>query len=129
MLRDAPASAFLPAVDVERAAAFYAEKLGLRRADSPTIGHEVVFEAGVGTLLYVYEWPPGTTASHTVAGWSVDDIEAAVEELRQRGVEFEQYDRPGLKSDELGIVELDEGKTAWFKDTEGNLLMLAEFTE
>jgi hypothetical protein len=54
----------------------------------------------------------------------VDDIEAVVDALRKRGVVFEQYDMPGMKTDERGIATLGPGKSAWFKDTEGNILSI-----
>lgn len=129
MLRDAPIMAILPAKDIERARAFYAEKLGLRAVDSPSVGGDAAFEGGDGTLLYVYEREGGTKADHTAAGWLVEDIEQAVEELQRRGVEFEQYDLPGLKTDERCIAELGGAKSAWFKDSEGNTLAINEFSQ
>lgn len=127
MLRDAPVMAVLPAVDIERAKAFYTEKLDLRAVDSPSVGGDAAFECGDGTLLYIYE-REGTKAEHTVAGWLVEDIQKAVEELRQRGVEFEHYDLPSLKTDERGIAKLEGSKSAWFKDSEGNILAINEFS-
>jgi len=62
-----------------------------------------------------------------VAGWKVENIEEVVEALRERGVVFEQYDLPGLKTDEQGIAAIGPSKSAWFKDTEGNILSIAEF--
>lgn len=129
MLRDAPVMAILPAADIERAKTFYAETLNLRRADGPAAGSDLAFECGDGTLLYIYEREAGTKAEHTVAGWLVEDVEKAVDELRRRGVEFEQYDLPGLKTDERGIAELDGARTAWFKDPDGNILAINEFAK
>jgi catechol 2,3-dioxygenase-like lactoylglutathione lyase family enzyme len=126
MLRDAPVIAILPAADIERAKRFYLETLDLRRADVPAPGNDIIFECGEGTLLYVYEREAGTKADHTVAGWLVEDVEEVVEELGERGVVFEQYDMPGLKTDERGIAEMDGEKTAWFKDPEGNILAITE---
>lgn len=128
MLRDAPVIAILPAADIERAKRFYLETLNLRRADVPAPGDDIVFECGEGTMLYVYEREAGTEADHTVAGWLVDDVEQAVEELRAGGVVFEQYDVPGLKTDERGIAEIDGEKAAWFEDSEGNILALTEMS-
>jgi catechol 2,3-dioxygenase-like lactoylglutathione lyase family enzyme len=126
MLRDAPVVAILPAADIERAKRFYLETLDLRRADVPAPGNDVIFECGEGTLLYIYEREAGTKADHTVAGWLVEDVEEVVEELGERGVVFERYDMPGLKTDERGIAEIDGDKTAWFKDPEGNILAITE---
>jgi predicted enzyme related to lactoylglutathione lyase len=122
MLRDAPVIAILPAVDIERAKQFYGETLGLPESDMPAPLDGALFEGGQGTMFYIYTRPEPTKAEHTVAGWMVDDVEAAVEDLHQRGVEFEQYDMPGLKTDERGIAEAEGTKSAWFKDTEGNIV-------
>lgn len=127
MLRDARVMAILPAVDIERAKTFYTEKLGLQLADGPTVGGDAAFEGSDGTLLYLYEREARTKAEHTAAGWMVSDIEKVVDQLRKKGVEFEQYDLPSLKTDERGIAELAGSKTAWFKDTEGNILAINEF--
>lgn len=124
MLREARVAAILPAADIERAKRFYGETLDLPQADISAVGNDLAFECGQGTLLYVYEREAGTQADHTVAGWLVEDIEEAVEELLERGVEFEQYDFPGLRTDERGIAELDGAKSAWFKDPEGNILAI-----
>jgi predicted enzyme related to lactoylglutathione lyase len=118
--------AILAVVDVERAKTFYREKLGLRPSDMPVPADSALFEGGDGTWLYVYEREGGTKADHTVAGWLVDDVEETVEDLRARGVVFEQYDMPGLKTDERGIAEIGGAKTAWFKDSEGNILAITE---
>lgn len=126
MIKDAPVIAILPAADIEGTKKFYLEKLNLRPSDIPAPGDDIVFRGGEGTYLYLYEREGGTKADHTVAGWAVDDVEEAVEELRERGVVFEQYDVPGLKTDERGIAEVDGAKAAWFKDPEGNLLAVTE---
>lgn len=126
MLRDAPVMAILPAADIERARKFYLETLNLRRVDLPVPGNDFGVECGEGTVLYVYEREAGTKADHTVAGWLVEDVDEAVEELRERGVTFEQYDMPGLKTDERGIADIEGVKGAWFKDPEGNILAITE---
>lgn len=126
MLRDAPVIAILPAADIEGTKRFYLETLNLRPADVPAPRNDIVFEGGEGTLLYLYERQGGTKADHTVAGWAVDDVEEAVEDLREKGVVFEQYDVPGLKTDERGIADVDGEKAAWFKDPEGNILAITE---
>ena len=86
-----------------------------------------MFECGQGTRLYLYQRDTATKADHTVAGWEVENIEEVVEALRERGVVFEQYDLPGLKTDERGIATSGPVKSAWFKDTEGNILAISEF--
>jgi len=126
MLANAPVAAILPAVDLERAIKFYKGKLGLQPIDTPDQGG-IMFESGQGTQLYLYQRDTATKADHTVAGWKVDNIEQVVRALREKGVVFEQYDLPGLKTDEHGIATMGPGKSAWFKDTEGNILAISEF--
>ena len=126
MLANAPVAAILPAVDLERAKKFYKEKLGLQPIDTPDLGG-AMFECGQGTQLYLYQRDTATKADHTVAGWQVENIEEVVRALRERGVVFEQYDLPGLKTDERGIATMGSSKGAWFKDSEGNILWIGEF--
>jgi predicted enzyme related to lactoylglutathione lyase len=126
MLADSPVGAVLPAVDLERAKKFYEQKLGLRASDASMPGM-LMFECGEGTEIMLYQRDTATKADHTVAGWQVDDIEATVQALRESGVVFEQYDMPGLKTDERGIATMGSIRSAWFKDSEGNILSVAEF--
>ena len=125
MLKNVPVAANLRAADLQRARKFYTEKLGLRALDAAEPG-AVAFEAGDDTMLYVYEREGSSAAGHTVARWIVDDIEKTVDNLRARGVSFEEYDMPALKTDERGIAETEGVKGAWFKDSEGNILAVAE---
>jgi predicted enzyme related to lactoylglutathione lyase len=125
MLANSRVAAILPAVDLARAQEFYEKKLGLWPVDTPVPG--VMFECGQGTVLALYQRDTPTKADHTVAGWEVDDIEAVVDALKERGVVFEQYDMPGLKTDERGIATLGPARSAWLKDTEGNILSIMEF--
>jgi catechol 2,3-dioxygenase-like lactoylglutathione lyase family enzyme len=124
MLADLPVLAVLPVVDLERARKFYQEKLGLQAADIPG---GVMIKCGQGTQLALYQRATPTKADHTAAGWEVDNIEKVVQALRDRGVVFEQYDLPGLKTNEQGIATVGTTKGAWFKDPEGNILSLVQF--
>ena len=126
MLRDAPIVAIVPAADIEAAKRFYGEKLDLPLADVDVPGDDAVYECGKGTQLYVYETEAGKAAKHTLAVWIVEDVEEAVEELSEKGVVFETYDMPRLKTDERGIADVDGVKAAWFKDPEGNILSVTE---
>ena len=129
MLSNAPIMAILPAVDMDRAKRFYSEKLQLSKASVGVPSDGLAFESGDGTLLYIYHRQAGTKADHTVAGWLVKDLEKTVRKLRDRGIEFEQYDMPGLKTDERGIAEAEGTRGAWFKDSEGNILAVTEMVE
>jgi catechol 2,3-dioxygenase-like lactoylglutathione lyase family enzyme len=120
MLNDSSTFPVLPAADLARATAFYRETLGLTVAFEAEGG--VAFTAGNGTMLFIY--PHGATkAEHTVAGFMVDDLDSTVAGLRAKGVAFEEYDMPGLKTVD-GIADAGGTKAAWFKDSEGNILSI-----
>jgi catechol 2,3-dioxygenase-like lactoylglutathione lyase family enzyme len=123
MLGKAEIAAIVPVSDVEEAVRFYGETLGLpvvaRRDDIPE-NPEAEFRAGNGTLL-VYRSTGAGQARHTVAGFRVEDLDATVAGLRERGVVFEEYDLPDLKT-EGGIATVAGVRAAWFKDPDGNIL-------
>jgi predicted enzyme related to lactoylglutathione lyase len=118
MLTQAPVQAAIPASDMERAKRFYSDTLGL------TISREaedaVHFESG-GTQFFIYPTPNAGQAPHTLAAWMVADLDAEMADLRGRGVTFEEYDLPGLKTVN-GVAEFGALRGAWFKDSEGNIL-------
>jgi catechol 2,3-dioxygenase-like lactoylglutathione lyase family enzyme len=121
MLSKATVTPTLPVVDLKRARKFYEEKLGLKvvkEDPSPAI----TVEAGKGTRLYIYQ-RGATKADHTVAEFTVDNVEAEVKGLKEKGVKFEEYDisSMGIKTVD-GIATMNGYKSAWFKDTEGNIL-------
>ncbi|TPG12894.1 VOC family protein [Pedococcus bigeumensis] len=109
--------------DIERAKKFYSETLGLKAKDERVDG--IRYEAGGGTLLLVYTSQFAGTAKSTSMGFDVDDLDKAVAELRERGVVFEEYDLPGLKTMN-GIAEIEGLKGAWFKDPDGNILSIGQ---
>lgn len=111
--------------DIERAKKFYGETLGLKVNDERAAG--VRYEAGGGSLVLVYPSQFAGTAKSTCMGFDVDDVEKAVGELRERGVVFEEYDLPGLKTIG-GIAEIEGIKGAWFKDPDGNILSIGQQT-
>ena len=119
MLTNAPVHPTLPVVDLDRAKRFYEEKLGLKviRTD-PSPG--AVLHAGEGTQLYIYQ-RAATKADHTVASFTVADVEVTVKGLKAQGVVFEDIDTPGFKTVD-GIATMGELKGVWFKDSEGNIL-------
>jgi predicted enzyme related to lactoylglutathione lyase len=123
MLASYPIHATLPAKDLERARRFYMEKLRLT-AESET--PEGIFFRSGDTRFLVF--PSGGTASgtHTQLSWTVDDIETEVAALQARGVSFEEYDMPSLKTIN-GVASMGQVKIAWMKDSEGNLLSIAQF--
>jgi predicted enzyme related to lactoylglutathione lyase len=123
LIAAAPVYSVIPAKDIQRARDYYDRVLGLETMDAPDPSM-FMFTAGKGTQALVYQ----TTATDgaTVASFLVDDVEAAVRDLRDRGVIFQEYDMPGLKTVN-GIADMGTmGKSAWFMDSEGNALSIAQ---
>jgi catechol 2,3-dioxygenase-like lactoylglutathione lyase family enzyme len=116
-----PLIATLPAHDIERAKRWYEEKLGLTPVSELEQG--LRYQSG-GVRFEVYPSGFAGTAQNTAAGFFVDDVERTVDELSAKGVVFEQYDFPGLKTDAKGIARFGTETAAWFKDSEGNILSL-----
>lgn len=123
MLTLAPVISTMPAVDILRAEAFYTQKLGLKPIKVPDSESALLFEAGNGTQIFLYE-REATKAEHTAATFLVEEIETVVNGLTDRGVVFEQYDSGDIKTDRIGIAVLGNTKGAWFKDSEGNIIGL-----
>jgi catechol 2,3-dioxygenase-like lactoylglutathione lyase family enzyme len=109
--------------DLERAKAFYGGTLGLKMKDDRADG--VTYETG-GTWMLVYPSQFAGSNQATYMTFEVSDVEAAIDELLGKGVTFEQYDFPGLKTDARGVAELDGTKGAWFKDPDGNILAVGQ---
>jgi catechol 2,3-dioxygenase-like lactoylglutathione lyase family enzyme len=122
MLENSNVYATIPAKDLERAKSFYADKLGLKPVQEAPEG--LRYRCGDGGFL-LFESSGAASGDHTQLGWDVDNLDATVEELRGRGVVFEEYDLPGFKTVN-GIAEIAGERGAWFKDSEGNLLALGE---
>jgi catechol 2,3-dioxygenase-like lactoylglutathione lyase family enzyme len=110
--------------DIGRAKNFYSETLGLDLVKEDDM-KGLVFSAGGDTNLYVYERSDPPKAENTVASFNTEDLEASMEALRKNGVGFEEYDLPGLKT-ENGVVELGGQRGCWFKDPDGNIFGLFE---
>ncbi|GAB2950266.1 VOC family protein [Streptomyces pseudoechinosporeus] len=121
----------LPAQDLERARRFYSEQLGLEPVDERPGG--LLYRCG-GVEFALFKSTGASPGTFTQMGWQVDDIEAVVAELKQRGVVFEEVDVPGFRT-RNGIADVDghypskgaRGERAvWFRDSEGNLLGIGE---
>jgi catechol 2,3-dioxygenase-like lactoylglutathione lyase family enzyme len=104
--------------DLQKAKLFYGETLGLNVTETPE-GLEL--HTGSNTV-FLYPKPNHTPASFTVLNFSVDDVEAAVDELTGLGVTLEHYNLPDIKTDERGIFRGPGPTIAWFKDPAGNIL-------
>jgi catechol 2,3-dioxygenase-like lactoylglutathione lyase family enzyme len=129
MLGKAEIAAIVPVSDIDKAVEFYGDALGLelqvRRDDMPG-NREAEFRAGDGTLV-VYESVAAGQSRGTIAGFRVADVESVVAGLRERGVAFEDYDLPDLKT-ENGIGRIGDLLAAWARDPDGNILAFEQRT-
>jgi predicted enzyme related to lactoylglutathione lyase len=114
---------YIPVKDVARARNFYESKVGLKPKEE--IAGGVVYEFGKGTACFLYPTPNAGTSMASQAFWQVDDVEREVAELKSRGVKFEEYDEPDMKTVN-GISNAGGAKAAWFKDTEGNTMAVVQ---
>lgn len=110
--------------DIQKAREFYGKTLGLELSAGPE-GTLVVPLAG-GTKALMYPKPNHQPATFTVLNFPVENIEETVDELRRRGVQFEVYNEPNLKTDARGISRGKGPTIAWFKDPAGNILSVIE---
>ena len=122
MLSDRETCAVVPASDIGRARAFYKDKLGLEPTREERGG--LIYESNSSKFL-LYETQFAGTAQNTAMSWLTNDLDGDMADLRGRGVTFEEYDFPGLKT-ENGVATDELGRGAWFKDSEGNILALTE---
>jgi catechol 2,3-dioxygenase-like lactoylglutathione lyase family enzyme len=118
MLENSKAFSGFAVDDIPAAQAFYADKLGLRVTEDN--GMLTLHLAGGERPTLIYPKPDFVPATYTILNFQVDDVEAAVDELTSRGVEFEKYD--GFDQDEKGIARGNGPDIAWFKDPAGNIL-------
>jgi len=118
-------SAVIAVSDIEKAKEFYEGKLGLSGGDEDAADGGVTYACEGGTQLHIYPSPENAGKSPaTLAGFAVDDVESAVDELSGRGVTFEQYDQPPIETDEKGIATFGDTKIAWLKDPDGNIIAI-----
>jgi catechol 2,3-dioxygenase-like lactoylglutathione lyase family enzyme len=126
MLGEHPINPVLLAKDLAAAREFYHDKLGLEILTEDDAA--IAFKCGGGTRLDVTKSTVGTADEQTQAGWLVPDLRAEVAELRARGVKVEEYDMPGLKTED-GIADLGFAWMAWIVDPGGNALAISQFRE
>jgi catechol 2,3-dioxygenase-like lactoylglutathione lyase family enzyme len=130
MLNESDVATRLPARNLNRARKFYSDKLSMEPIEQRPSG--LRYRSG-NSFFVLFESAGEASGSHTQMGWEVDDIDATVALLRARGVVFEEYDLPGLKTIN-GIAEIAGNypsrgvgeRGAWFKDSEGNLLGIGQ---
>jgi predicted enzyme related to lactoylglutathione lyase len=122
MLKTAPIRAYIPVSDLARARKFYEQTIGLE--PKHVVSHAVLYECG-GAEVFMYVTPNAGTSKASQAFWQVADVEAEVADLKARGVRFEEYDLPGAPM-KNSIATGGGAKTAWFKDTEGNIMAVSQ---
>jgi predicted enzyme related to lactoylglutathione lyase len=118
MFSNTPAFSSFAVDDLDAARSFYGETLGVTVSEGPMGVLSLDLAEGRSTLIYPK--PDFTPATYTILNFAVDDVDAAVDELGSRGVEFERYD--GLEQDAKGISRGQGPDIAWFKDPAGNIL-------
>jgi predicted enzyme related to lactoylglutathione lyase len=123
LLERALVESTIPAQDLERARRFYAEKIGLTPASEERIG--LRYRLADGTRFRLFRSGGKASGAHTQMALMVEDLVATLQELRSRGVQFEEYDSPGLKTTD-GIADVGYARAAWFKDSEGNLIGISQ---
>jgi len=113
----------LPAADLKRAQSFYHDALDL----DPAEVHDGVlfYRLDSGSAFEIYETSNAGTARNTQMCWVTDDLDSEMTRLRTRGVVFEDFDIPGMKTVN-GVVTAEDIRTAWFRDTEGNFICINE---
>ena len=124
MLTDSAAFSGFAVPDVETARRFYGDTLGLRVDVDQAMGGLLTLHLGGGTDVLVYPKPDHVPATFTILNFPVDDIDAAVDALRARGVRFERY--PGFDQDDKGIARGQGPAIAWFTDPAGNILSVLQ---
>jgi catechol 2,3-dioxygenase-like lactoylglutathione lyase family enzyme len=122
MLSSCRAVAALPVSDLAAVRPFYEDVLGLV-VDEEQPDASVLYQCGADTALLVFVSSGSASGTHTQASFECGDIDSLVAELRGRGAVFEEYDQPGLRT-EQGIADMDGERGAWFRDPAGNLLAI-----
>jgi catechol 2,3-dioxygenase-like lactoylglutathione lyase family enzyme len=124
MLADTKAFSGFAVPDLEQARTFYADTLGVRATVIDEENGLMVLHLAGDRDTLVYRKPDFVPATYTILNFSVDDVEAVVDGLSERGVRFELYD--GFEQDEKGISRGPGPAIAWFKDPAGNILSVVE---
>jgi predicted enzyme related to lactoylglutathione lyase len=132
MLANVPVYVSLPTTDLARARRFYETVLGLPveavggpEPGNPDLRGRVVYRAGAGTMLSIYE-RPSSAAEHTAAFFAIDDFDHILAELRSRGLALADYDLPHIKTRNGVLAPPNAARRTWFHDSDGNVLGLFE---
>ena len=112
--------------DINKARDFYSQTLGLKVSDVHGMNGLLRLNIKDGNDVMIYSKPNHSPASFTVLNFPVDNVENTVDELTKKGIKFEIYNEPNLKTDEKGIARGEGPTIAWFKDPAGNILSVLE---
>jgi predicted enzyme related to lactoylglutathione lyase len=123
MLGESKAFSGFSANDISKAKEFYGRTLGLEVSESNGL---LTLHLAGGNNVLIYPKANHTPAAFTVLNFPVENVDQAVDELAKRGVRFETYDFPGIKTDKKGIMRGNGPTVAWFKDPAGNILSVIE---
>ena len=123
MFKDAKAFSGFSVDDIPAAREFYGTTLGLEVTD---VEDMLDVTLGSGAHVLIYPKPNHEPATYTILNFPVADVDAEVDDLMSRGVAFERYDAPDLKTDEKGIFRGQGPTIAWFRDPAGNILSVLE---
>jgi catechol 2,3-dioxygenase-like lactoylglutathione lyase family enzyme len=126
MLEQSEAFSGFAVPDIAKAKEFYSKTLGLKVSEDHGV---LTLHLAGGNNVLIYPKPNHVPATFTVLNFPVDDVDRAVDELSKRGVRFETYDMPDIKTDKKGIMRGRGPTIAWFKDPAGNILSVLETTE
>jgi catechol 2,3-dioxygenase-like lactoylglutathione lyase family enzyme len=124
-LGDYKVEAAMAVSDLDTAKRFYEDQLGLVPSEQDGQGMRYPCAQGSGIFVYLSPENAGRSTA-TLAGWSVDDLDQTMDELASRGVVFEQYDQPGIKTDERGVFDAGPFRATWMKDPDGNTMAITE---
>jgi len=117
--------AVLPAADLARARKFYHDVLDMDPAEEHDQGRLLTYRVD-GSAFDIYETENAGTAKNTQLCFRTDNLDMEMQRLRDRGVVFEEFEIPGVMKTENGVVTDSEGRTAWFRDSEGNFICISE---
>ena len=127
MLKDSKAFSGFSVNDPEKAKGFYGNILGLRITEDKEMEGLLELHIAGGNTIIMYPKPNHEPATYTILNFPVEDVEKIVDRLIAKGIVFEQYDNPHIKTDPKGISRNNGGPTiAWFKDPAGNILSIIE---
>ena len=123
MFKDTKAFSGFSVDDIEKAKDFYSRTLGLKVSQENGL---LNLHIAGGTNVLIYPKPDHSPATFTILNFPVEDVDEAVDELSKRGVRFEKYEQPDIKTDPKGIHRGEGPVIAWFKDPAGNVLSVLE---